>query len=219
VHCDNTFPLFFHGKKIIEMVDIIGTTGLAITIINDGIKVLNFVVKWINDASHFGDHVRIFKTRLATEVARLQTLSGFLSQRSEEGVYRFEELSSISQRAAKGMIQEFQITLASYSMLVVKYEIEVLQRGFESKNSPKEEALSIKSPFELETAGKVEGKKIQDDASWIRVTAWGLFQKKKIQVLIADIAAWNDQLQSLLICALCFGSGPEVSKVTPLSML
>lgn len=201
------------------MVDPIGNTGLAIAIVDDGIKALNFVVKWVDDASHFGDQVRIFRTRLTTEVARLQTLSGFLSQKSEEGVYRFEELSLISQRAAKGMIQELQITLASYSMLVAKYEIEVLQRGFEFKNSPKEEELSIKTPFELETAGKIEGKKIQGDASWIRVTAWGLFQKKKIQVLIADIAAWNDQLQSLLMCALCFAGGPEVSKVTPLSIL
>ena len=201
------------------MVDLIGTTGLAISIVDDGIKVLSFVVKWIDNASHFGDHVRIFKTRLATEVARLQTVSGFFSQKSEKGVYRFEELSLISQRAAKGMIQELQITLASYSMLVAKYEIEVLQRGYESKNLPKGEALSIKSPFELETAGKTEGEKIQDDASWIRVTAWGLFQKKKIQGLIAEIATWNDQLQSLLMCALCFGGGLEVSKVTPLSML
>ena len=219
LHYGNTFSVFFHGNKIIEMVDPIGATGLAIAIVDDGIKILNYVLKWIDDASHFGDHVRIVKTRLATEVARLQTLSGFLSQKTEEGVYRFEGLSLLSQRATKGMIQELQITLASYSMLVAKYEIEVLQRGFESKNLPKEDALSIKYPLKLETSGKIEGERVQDDASWIRVTAWSLFQKKKVQDLVANITAWNDQLQSLLMCALCFGGGPEISKVTPLLTL
>jgi len=201
------------------MVDPIGATGLAIAIVDDGVKVLEFVIKWIDDSKHFGDHIRIFKTRLTTEVARLKTLGDFLRQKSDSGAYRFEDLPLLYQRAAKGIVQELQITLASYSMLVAKYNIVVLQRGYESKSSSAEDALSLQSPFTLGQDGEAEAKIIQEDASWIRVTAWGLFQKKKISVLISNLAAWNDQLQSLLMCALCFGNGPATANVTPPAIL
>ncbi|KIN00702.1 hypothetical protein OIDMADRAFT_29778 [Oidiodendron maius Zn] len=195
------------------MVEPIGTVGLTIAIIDDGVKVLNFVLKWIDDAKHYGEHVRIFKTRLATEIARLQTLSDFLGQKSDDGVYRFEELPSLSQRAVKGMIQEFQTTLSSYSMLVSRYKIESLQRGYESKGSSKDDALSMHSPLDLEAAGAAESKNTQDEASWIRVAAWGLFQKKKIMALIKELTDWNSQLQCLLIKNLGMSTGVTLQKL------
>jgi hypothetical protein len=200
------------------MIDPIGATGLAIAIVDNGVAVLKFIHDWIDDSKHYGEDVRSFKTRLSAEIARLEALSGFLSQTTAEGKSRLEQLSITFQRAAKGMIQELQIKLASYTPLVAKYSIKDLQRGFESTSPSALDTLSVEDTSKLKEAGEKDAKERQEKVTILETAAWGLFQKKKISALLFDITKWNDQLQSLLLCSLLFGNGPTVSKKTPVEI-
>jgi hypothetical protein len=202
----------------IEMVEPIGATGLAIAIVGGAIKVLKFIDKWIDDSKQFGQDVRAFKTRLSTEIARLDSLSEFLDQKSTDGKPRLEQLSVTFQRATKGMVQELQITLASYEPLVEKYKIEDLKRGFDYTLPSALDGLSITDTAQLKEDGEKEAKERQKKATFLETAAWGLFQKKKISALLVDITTWNDQLQSLLLCSLLFGNGPKVSRATPVEI-
>ena len=197
----------------------IGATGLAISILTNGINAVEFLVTWVADSKQYGGDVRVMWTRLVTESARLSALQTFLEEKNPAGKSRFSELSVGGQRAISGMLQELEVLFDSYSNLVKKYKLEELKRSYESQMSLETEDGSVRPGFELVSEGKETSKSIQEEAIYVEVAAWGLFRKKKIEDLIQKIETWNDKLQGFLLLGVCFGSGPKMLEKTPQSTL
>ena len=191
----------------------LGSTGLAISIVTNGQRVLEFLIDWVKSSKQYGEDIRVIQTRLTAESARLQAFVGFLKQQLAPGISRYSELSEISQRAISGMVQELELAFDSYVTLVNKYKIEDLQRGYEAHMSVVSQEMTSKRAARVKAAGKEGSEAKQKAASHISVSAWGLFRKQKVLELISTVESWNDKLQNFLLCGLCFGKGPRIAEV------
>ena len=191
----------------------LGSTGLAISVVTNGQRVLEFLIDWVKSSKQYGEDVRVIHTRLTAESARLQAFVAFLKEQLASGISRYSELSEISQRAISGMVQELELAFDSYMTLVNKYKIEDLQRGYEAHMAIVGQVTTSKTAARIKAAGKEESEAKQKAASHISVSAWGLFRKQKVLELVSTVESWNDKLQNFLLCGLCFGKGPRIVEV------
>jgi len=183
------------------MVDPIGLTSLAIDIIDDGCVVINFIVEWVKNSRSFGDDVRVIRTRLVTESAKLKALTDFLRHESGTGS-RFDDLPISQRTAILGMIRELDVLFTSYHEVIKKHNLGELLKGYTSDATLNVNALFID---ETKAIAKSEAKATQIGASRVKVVVWGLFEKKKIMRLISSLEWWSDKLMQFMLCGLTFG--------------
>jgi hypothetical protein len=169
------------------MVDPIGIPALAIAVIDDGIIVLKFIVNWIKDGRHYGEASNAFRTRLLSEVVKLNYFSRFLKESAETGKSRFSTLPLICQQAVSGLMEELEVNIVAYRDLILEYNIEDLRKAYESHGSYGKDDGTFQNPSELAQTGKEKAKETQKRASLRSVTVWGLFKKKKVESLITEI--------------------------------
>jgi hypothetical protein len=182
---------------------VLGGIGFSITIIDQSIMAIEFIIETVDGARTFGELTLKLKTRLTSECARLCAFNSFLQQENDAGTKRFSTLSSISQDAILGMIQELEILFCAYSDYLEKHNIEEMQRGYSSNMTLE------KDTKQLVNRRKEEGKEAQDRASRWEAAKWALFEKKRIMALIDQIEKWNNTLWGLLLCGVCLGIEPS----------
>lgn len=187
------------------MPDPFGVTALAIGILDHAVKIVNFVIEWAQKTRAFGEDVRSMRTRLTTESSQLQTMTSFLREQVGNAT-RFDAFPEVQRQAIFGMIQEIEVLFASYSEIVAKYKIEELQQGYEAKKKLDISKLSL---WPLAKASKEEAKKMYKEASFTKVAAWGLLEKKKVDQLLTSLENWNNKLLRFVICGLTFGIPAE----------
>ncbi|KAG8529892.1 uncharacterized protein KY384_005373 [Bacidia gigantensis] len=191
----------------------LGSVSLALSVLSRGQVIIEFLIEWVRSSKHYGEDVRVIRTRLSTQSARLSAFSAFLEKESKPGVSHFNELSDVFRRSICGMTEELELTFDSYYSLINKYKIEDLQRGFETQMVIDESSGPTKKRTSIVAASKKESEARQKAASFRNISTWGLFRKKNVFDLINKIESWNDQLQNFLICGLCFGKGPRIGEM------
>ena len=191
----------------------LGSTGLAISVLTNGQKVIQFLIEWVKTSKQYRDDVRVVQTRLSSQSARLGAFTAFLKQEAAPGSSHYSEMSAIFQRSVSGMIQELELAFDTYQALINKYKIDDLRRGYEAQMSIEDSDGIAQTKARMVAATKKESETRQKSASYMGAAAWGLFRKKKVVDLIDSVEAWNDKLQNFLLCGLCFGKGPKIGEM------
>ncbi|KAH8882402.1 hypothetical protein GQ53DRAFT_885425 [Thozetella sp. PMI_491] len=177
----------------------IGAAGFALESVHSSVLVLQFVAGVVVDARRFGNDVATVRTRLACETARLEYLERYLKEKTDGATPRFEKLPELVRSAILGLIQELDIQFAAYSSFVAKHKGEDFQTGYvRSFEHGIDDYLARKRRDEVEKAN--------DKVSIAGRLMWGLFEKKRVIMLLDNIEGWNSRLMSLLLCGFCFGA-------------
>ena len=188
-------------------MSVVGEIGLAISVVNNGCTVLKFIIKSIKDSKQFGNTLRQIQNQTIVEIVRLQALTDFLKQKNSSKEPRLAQFPVLHRRAIMGLIQELDILFSAYWVLIDKYDLNGLDE-FEYELSTEDEIARLGFSDNVENPGIAESEARQQQASLLQVAAWGLFRKKNIEKIIAEVASWNDRLMNLMICGLCFGKDP-----------
>ncbi|KAF1830817.1 hypothetical protein BDW02DRAFT_582587 [Decorospora gaudefroyi] len=188
------------------MADIaIGAIGLGLTAADQAVSVLNFIRDFLVDATHYGDQLPTFRTRITSEIARLQLFSGYLKRATPNGGSQLSALHPVSQSAVLGLLQELEITFAAYTAYVNRHDIVALRQGYARSLEDGIERVGLES----------RRREVADVPSNLsQKLVWGFFAKKKIVALLKVLEDWNDRSMNLLLCELRFGSG-DGGRVVP----
>jgi len=187
------------------MADIgLGPTSLAITLISDVTKVLQYFLICLRDSKHFGEDVRMISTQINTETARLEAFQEFLKEKTFEDNTRFELLPRPHQAAIVGMVQELEILFGTYRTRLAKYGISELQGDTRIDHLPALDATPLDDTDELVRRGTMASIAAQQSAPGKEKVSWALFKKKNIFNIVRKLEDWNNKLQSFLLCGLCF---------------